>query len=261
MYYIVQENTFREQQYDFLIESLDRLELPYEIIKVLPFIDTIEFKTNRKDVFCFGAMKLARLSQNQNWKPGSIMTPNHDFMVYKNFYKENLLNYDSKIFKIGDDFKWNGDFFVRPTKDTKVFTGKPYSMEEWIIERDRLLFEMTKNKEQGFTSVLTEDTEIQVSSLKNISKEFRFWIVGGEIITASLYRMGWFINYSDVIDDGATEYCKEMIKIFQLADAFVMDICLTDDGWKIIECGCINCAGFYKSNIPKLLMSLEDYFN
>ena len=73
--------------------------------------------------------------------------------------------------------------------------------------------------------------------------------------------MGCFINYSDIIDDDAIEFCKEMIKIFQLAEAFVMDICLTDNEWKIIECGCISAAGFYKSNIPKLLMALEDHFN
>jgi hypothetical protein len=64
-----------------------------------------------------------------------------------------------------------------------------------------------------------------------------------------------------VVDDEATEFCKKMIKVFQLAGAFVMDICLTDDEWKIIECGCIGSCGFYKSNIPKLLMSLEDYYN
>ena len=260
MYYIVQENTWVEEQYNFLIDSLERLELEYEIVKVRPFIDTIEFETKRKDVFCFGGMKLSRLSSLYEWNPGSLMNSNHDFMVYKDYYKENLLNYDSKIFKFDEDFKWKGDFFVRPTKDTKIITGKPFTMKEWIEERNRLLSNMKKDKENGFTTILDDNTEIQVCSLKNIQKEFRFWIVGGEIVTASLYRTGCFINYSDVIDDGATEFCKEMVKIFQLADAFVMDICLTDGKWKIIEAGCINCAGFYKSNIPKLLMDLEDYF-
>jgi hypothetical protein len=262
MYYIVQKKTWVEEQYEYLISSLDRLELEYEIIDVLPFTDAIKFETTRKDVFCFGGLKLARLSKEQNWIPGSIMTSNHDYMVYKDYYKENLLNYDSKIFKFTDDFEWNGGFFLRPTQDTKVLTGKPYSMKEWKKERSRLLNNLKKDREQGLiTTVLNEDTEIQVCSLKKIQKEFRFWIVGGEIITSSLYRTGCFVTYSDVVDDEATEFCKKMIKVFQLAGAFVMDICLTDDEWKIIECGCIGSCGFYKSNIPKLLMSLEDYYN
>ena len=43
--------------------------------------------------------------------------------------------------------------------------------------------------------------------------------------------------------------------------SFVIDICLVDNEWKIVECGCINCAGFYKADLQKLLMSLEDNFN
>jgi hypothetical protein len=46
MYFIVQENTFKEENYNNLILALNRLELPYEIVKVLPFVELIEFETN-----------------------------------------------------------------------------------------------------------------------------------------------------------------------------------------------------------------------
>ncbi len=62
MYYIVQENVFREENYDNLINSLDRLKLEYEIVKLLPFVEDFEFKTDRKDVFPFGAVKMSRLT-------------------------------------------------------------------------------------------------------------------------------------------------------------------------------------------------------
>lgn len=56
-----------------------------------------------------------------------------------------------------------------------------------------------------------------------------------------------------------------MVKIYQLADAFVMDICevLNDDKieYKIVEAGCINSAGFYKSNMPKLIEAIEMKWN
>ena len=115
MYYIVQEQTWVEDQYEYLIDSLERLDLEYEIVKVLPFVETIDFKTDRKDVFCFGGMKLNRLYKSYGWKPGVLMTSNHDYLIYKDYYKENLLNYDSKIFNFSEDFKWNGDFFLRPS--------------------------------------------------------------------------------------------------------------------------------------------------
>ena len=51
-----------------------------------------------------------------------------------------------------------------------------------------------------------------------------------------------------------------MISIYQPAEAFVMDICLTPDGWKIVEINCINCSGFYNGDMQKLLIALENYF-
>jgi ATP-grasp domain, R2K clade family 3 len=254
MHYIVQENLFSEENYDNLIIGLDRLKLPYEIVKVLPFIDDIKFKTNRKDVFPFGSIKMARVSKNYGWKPGSQMNSNHDFLVYKDYYKENLLNWDSKIIKFGDEnFFSEKLFFARPTKDTKVFTGQVFDMDEWREFRDRSF----KN---GHSTVLDSDTEIQISSVKQINQEIRFWIVKGEIITASQYKLGYSVIHSDVIDKAAYSFCNKMIKLFELNDAFVMDLALINNGYKIIECGCINCAGFYKANMQKLLMSLEDSF-
>ena len=128
MYYIVQKNLFKEENYDNLILGLERLELPYEEIDVIPFVDEIEFKTNRKDVFPFGSVKMSRVSRKYGWYPGSQLNDNHDYLVYSQFYKENLLNYDSEIHKFGDDFFHKELFFARPTKDTKVFTGRVFDM-------------------------------------------------------------------------------------------------------------------------------------
>jgi len=254
MYYIVQENVFREENYNNLIIALDKMKFKYEIVKVLPFIETIKFKTKRKDIFPFGSLKMARISNQYGWKPGSQMNENHDFLVYKEYYKENLLNYDSKIIKFGDDFFQKERFFARPTKDTKVFTGREFDMNEWNKFKN---YSLTN----GHSTILDNNTEIQISTIKNIQQEFRFWIVKGEIITASQYKLGNRLLLNDNIDISVYNYCNEMIKLFQLNNAFVMDICLTNNEYKIIECGCINCAGFYKANLQKLLFSLEEAFN
>ena len=144
MYYIIQERLYREDEWDDLIQALERLELPYEIVHLEPDSDEIKFETERKDVFCFGALKMARIGKKYNWEPGCVMTPEHDFTNYRNYYKDNLLNYDSTIYKFGDDFEWNGRFFCRPTLDTKTFTGKIFSMIEWKEFRNKMLDGSTK---------------------------------------------------------------------------------------------------------------------
>ena len=81
MFYVIQENTFREDNYDNLLKSIERLGLPYEIVKSRPFTEDVEFKTERKDVFVFGSVKLARTGRKYGWKPGSLLNDNHDYNV------------------------------------------------------------------------------------------------------------------------------------------------------------------------------------
>lgn len=253
MYYVIQEHTFREENYNVLVETLERYDLPYEIVKVRPYLEDFEFKTDRKDVFCFGSVKMSRLGKKYGWYPGSLLNDNHDYRVYSKYYKENLLNYDSKIQGFGDDI--NEDyFFSRPCEDNKTFTGKVYSKQQWVDFK-------TEFYKRGEETSLNDETEIQVSSVKNVTKEYRFWVVGDEVVTGSLYRMGNWVNYSNIVDEGALDFAKEMIKIYKLADAFVIDICevIIDDKpeYKIIECGCINSAGFYRANMPKMIEKIE----
>lgn len=250
MFHIVQENCFQEENYDNLILALDRLGLEYEIVKVYPFIDDVEYKTDRTDIFNWGSIKLSKIAKKFNWKPGTFLGDNHDFMVYKDHYKEHLFNYNSTIIKLDDDYDYPDGFFVRPTKDTKTFTGQVFNREDFLPFRDRIL-----DLHEG------EDIEIQISGIKQIQKEIRFWIVKGEVITASQYRLGNRTVYDDVVEDAAYEFCKEMVNIFELDEAFVLDICMSDREYYIMECGCINHAGFYKANMQKLVMSLEDAFN
>jgi len=253
MYYVIQEKLFREENYENLIRTLERLELDYEIIKLQPNNDNIIIHTDRKDIFPFGAVRMAKIARKYEWNPGSFMNENHDYEVYSKYYGNNLLNADSKIMKV-KDVTPHTSFFARPTKDTKAFTGRVFkNKDDWYSFIEKL--KLNPN------SILTDDTLVQVASVKNILNEIRFWIVKGKIITASVYNIGGNYCLSNFIDDDAYEFVNKMIKLFEVNDTFVMDICLTDNGYKIVECNCTNSAGFYKADMNKLIMALENAFN
>jgi len=252
MYYIIQENLFREEGHDKLISCLERFQFTYELVKVIPFIEDVVFLTDRKDVFVFGSLKLARLSKKYGWNPGALVTDNHNYEVYAKYYKSELLNYDSRIYEIQDDFEWEYEQqFIRPCLDSKVFTGKVFEQKDWETAKNNLLI----------NGHATPETRIQVARPKKITQEVRFWIVGGNIITYSTYRRGSFLFYNGNVDPDAIEYAQKMIDIFQLARTFVIDIALTENGWKIIECGSTSCAGFYDADMQKLIFALENSFN
>jgi hypothetical protein len=285
MFYIIQENVFREQHYDMLEKALTRMNLQHVKVRIFPFVDKIariddipegvedltvqdfhsgnynvddlpDFDPGREDVFVFGAIKLARIVKNKGWYPGSMMNENHDYMVYKEHYKENLLNYDSQIFKTSDKFSWlpGERKFIRPTQDTKSFTGQVFYEKEWEEFIENYLYNYK-------SEIFNEETLIQVSTVKEIYKEIRFWVVDGKVITGSQYRLGNQTLYDEYYEDEAKEFAQSMVDKFQLAKAFVIDVCLTDSGWKVVECGCINCAGFYKADLQKVITALEDLFS
>lgn len=93
---------------------------------------------------------------------------------------------------------------------------------------------------------MSKDQLIQVGTVKKIYKEARIWIVGSKVVTSSYYRYGANVEYTENVEPEGLEFAQSMVDLYQVADSFVMDICLTTDGWKIVEINCINCSGFYK---------------
>ena len=167
MYYVIQEKLFREENYENLIRTLEKLELDYEIVKLQPNDDNIIIHTDRKDIFPFGAVRMAKIARKYEWNPGSFMNENHDYEVYSKYYGDNLLNADSKIMKV-KDVTPHTSFFARPTKDTKAFTGRVFKdKDDWYSFIEKL--KLNPN------SILTDDTLVQVASVKNILNEIRFW--------------------------------------------------------------------------------------
>lgn len=255
MYYIIQENLFREEGHAKLINALEKFEISYELVKVLPFIEEVEYTTKREDVFVFGSLKLARLSNKYNWKPGALITSNHDYEVYSKHYKENLLNYDSRIVNFGDEFEWIYDqHFIRPCLDSKSFTGKVFEEKDWTEFKTRML-----NHPKDTT--LRENSKIQVAVPKKITQEVRCWVVNGKVVTQSTYRRGSFLVYDNIVDQDAIDFAQAMVDKYQLAETFVIDVCLTQNGWKIVECGSTSCAGFYDADMQKLIMALETMYD
>lgn len=258
MIYLIQDNTFREPHFEKLIETLVRLELDYEVCKYKPFIHEVEFTTDRKDVWCFGGYSMTETAEKYGFKPGCMANENHDFEVYSKHYGEHLLNHDAIVMKVTDPIpegeKWDY-FFIRPTKDTKMFSGALNTRESWNEYIERV-------KSNDAMQYLENESKVMISQPRNIQQEIRCWIVGGKVVTISQYKLGSRVCYKNLDhDEEAWNFAQKMVNTYQPAEAFVIDICRTDEGFKIVEINCINGCGFYDMNAQRLLMALEDHFN
>lgn len=255
MYYLIQKNTFKDIHYNKIIEMMERFEFPHQIVDVKPFITTIDFEPiETKNVFCFGSVKMARVAEQYGWNPGSFLNANHDFRVYGPKYGEHMLNSDSLILNFEDQFKEPGYlFFARPCEDTKTFTGQVFTKASW----DEFVVHSLKN---GHTTTLNENTPVQICKLKDIQREIRCWIIKGKVITASQYKINERVIYQECTEDLILDFAQRMADIYQPAEAFVLDVAMTNGELKIIEINCINCAGFYEADLQKMILALEDNF-
>lgn len=270
MFYLIQENIFRQENEQKILETLEKLGLEYETVDCLPFVDDLKYQTERKDVFCFGSVKMAHIATKENFVPGSYFGGNHDFEIYSKHYGKHLLNHDSVVQHYTDPInfvEYTGSAhqpwkeickFIRPTKDSKLFTGRVFSQMKW---EDLVKDQLTPYLNQEFVNPNNFNGMVQVSTPKVIWKEARVWIVDGKVVTSSYYRFDNSIAYEEYVAPEGLEFAQEMANLYQVADAFVMDICFTPDGWKIVEINCINCSGFYKGDLQKIVIALENKYS
>ncbi|MDN3019924.1 ATP-grasp domain-containing protein [Paenibacillus sp. BSR1-1] len=188
-------------------------------------------------IMVYGSKAFAELAQKMELYPGSFWNENFDFAVLKKQLGEELLNHDLTIgelfnFQPSDDL-----FIIRPTGNTKLFAGMTVSKDDFLIwqERERMLGE--KSSYAGKT--------LMISSLKKIQAEFRFFVVDQTIVTSSSYRINGEFDTSRKHSDEMMAYTKRIVERFPLSKAFVIDIALTDAGYKVVEYNNINCSGLY----------------
>lgn len=257
MHFLIQANVYLDPDHYKIFEALEELNIDYDVINIPPTAEKIDFEIDRKDVFVYGSVTIARLArQNPDWFPGSFYGGNHLYEVYSKYYGENLLNHKVSVHTISEELDWGKDEvkFIKPYDEAKIFTGKVFTKAEW----QDFVFEALENT----SNRITKDSLVQVSEAKRTLKEARLWIVGGQIIDGGYYKFNENIPFEEKVSEDGWDFANEMIQLYNLEEAFVMDICLTDDGWKIVEINCINSSGFYpNTNVKSVIKALNIYFS
>ncbi len=174
MFFLVQANVYLDPDHYKIFCALEELNIDYDVINIPLAAEKIDFETDRKDVFVYGSVTIARLArQNSDWFPGSFYGGNHLYEVYSGYYGKNLLNHEVSVHTISENLGWKKDEmkFIKPYHEAKIFTGKVFTEIEW---KD-FVFEALENQ----SNRITKESLIQVSEATRTIKEARLWIVGG----------------------------------------------------------------------------------
>lgn len=258
MHWIIQDCMLAEDDARELFHVLTKYSIKFSVITIendqmVLHPDFDGLPEAGEDIMPIGAYSLMRFIDTHRpaWKKFLFNGPGMQGDVYPIEYGKDMLNSDAVVTNLASASTVFDHFFIRPLHDNKAFAGSALSRQDFIEWRKRCK-----------SHLATDDLPVLVASIKDICSETRLFIIDRKIITGSLYKMGGKMSISPLVDPMVKEFANDLIsKEFQPEKAYVMDIALinTQAGIhpKVVELNCINCSGFYSSDIARIVEHLN----
>lgn len=247
MHWVIQQSIFKPGNYRLLVDALDAQGIAHTSVAIPNgSFDLVPDVNPEGKVYVCGAIKLARIGRDKGWVPGSFLNDNFNVDLWLAQLGPELLNHDVTCGTLaGVDAGQQARFFIRPAEDNKAFDGMVMDKEtlaDWRRDPARAHL---------------QQMHVAVSPVKAIYREYRLFIVDGKVVTGSVYRIGGRAEISPDVEDDVLEYARNIIARWTPAESFVMDVCLTQDGLKVIEFNNINSSGFYAINVPAYVGAMQ----
>lgn len=255
------------------VEGLEKAGLDWIDFGLIPFTRDITnldaFPTDRP-VIPIAGTKLVDLHTRgelpENWQV-FYDEAEFDQAHYSSVYQDRLLNYGSEYspFALIADQIQPVPRFMKPTNDLKAFAGL-------IVEDGRTLRQALESQ----TTQPIDDTDLVVSApVQKLGREWRMFIVNGEIIDISEYRDRGRVQ-AKVTEEKTKNMLRCMfrsvLKLRRKISTYVMDVCevfpyshmgspeQSGREFRIVELNCFNCSGLYKVDVAKVYGAVAQLF-
>jgi hypothetical protein len=254
MHWILQNDIFSEAGWNVLTQTMVRFGLSHSVHKVIPFVGELvpPPAIGHKNAICIGSYSMRHVAAREGWYPGVFDLGPQDFVQQHRHWGDWMLNAGSVVSRFRDADFYKDRLFVRPVSDAKFFAVRVFGREEfnqWQKTVCRL------GLDDG--SSLTPETLIQLARPTEIHAEYRFWVVNVSIVTKSVYKRGDSVVYAAEVDERLDHFVEQRLAQWMPHATFVIDVCDTPDGMKIVEINTLNAAGFYAADVQRLVMALE----
>lgn len=253
MFWVLQKNLYNEDAFQTLLEQLDRQNVLYQIVSVVPFAHTMEPDINIDgNVMCLGATSMSKIAAAKGWVPGYFGDNLSYDLLLKN-YGDHMMNKDALITTLEHASHFWDSFFMRPLSDTKQFSGQVFTWGEFEAWRAKVI---ALDGESTFTALGKNDMVVMAPLVK-ILAEYRFYVIDGKVITGSMYKLGNKVFYSAQVNEAVYAFAQQMADLWCPNRAFDLDIFETEEGFKVGEINAINSAGFYACDMGKFINAIE----
>jgi hypothetical protein len=256
MHWIIQDHLYKEEGMRALLDTLERFSIPHNVVSVdkaggsmVPDVHPAGY------VMVCGTYALGRIAAERGWWPGTFMNSNHDHRKWVEHWGERMLNAQAVTCRFAEvNPRWSRTF-IRPAQDTKFFDGQVLDAEEIMTWRSDVL--AGRKSPVKCSAKLSADTEVVHAEAVDVYCECRFFVVDGEIVGSTTYRVGSDVVSLEDVEPAAQEFALEAIACWHPARGFVLDVALVAQGYRIVEVNCLNTAGFYGADVQRIVMSVD----
>jgi hypothetical protein len=252
--WVVQSDKIKTSQTLPLIEALRRLGEPFEDVGldtetglIVPLDPALG-----KNLIPYGSTQLVKVAQAEDWQ--QLYFEDSTFRV--DAWLRNhpaMLNADAQVMTL-TDAKALADtrpqWFIRPLHDSKEFAGHVIGGGELAAWVTRL--------EVGDCEI-NGSCLVALSAPKAIQMEWRYFVVGGKIVTGSAYRFRGQPNQKRENDDAVLAEAQGLADAWLPHECCCMDVALCEDQLRVVEFNCLNASGFYDHDIEAFARAVSDY--
>jgi hypothetical protein len=256
--WIVQSNLIKEDILESIQDATKKLGYSCVPLKIIPFSDSLEFGPDfgfqppPGKLIPYGSTSMIKMFAKSNWNKDGFFFNEENLRTSK-WIKElgtRMLNHDAQVVTLSEAFKIKeGWFFMKPDNDLKDFSGSQVSAEG--IEKF-----YNQVSAGGFT--FGTDIKVVLCPLKNTGWEFRLFMVEDQVISSSSYKLKEMLRQDKRVSHEVLQFAQETVRTWRPDSVYVMDICETNEGLKVVEFNCFNASGFYSCDVEAVVKAVSE---
>ena len=207
-----------------------------DLVPRSPDIPPVEGLPPGAPVVCIGPGFVPRALARPEWRPGIHFSEGaFRWSAFRDGWGDRMLSREARVVSFDEACAHPG-LFVRPDADSKLFDGGVYGPGELRGHCSRI------------PARILADTEVVVAPALAVDAEWRLFVVDGEVVDASSYRVKGRPSTEGSLPRGAEDLAREALGAWVPARAFCLDIGSAGGRLGIVEANCINASRLYAAD-------------
>ncbi|MBX3167750.1 MAG: ATP-grasp domain-containing protein [Candidatus Eremiobacteraeota bacterium] len=250
----IQSNLVNAADVEKLLAACRQHGQPAVTFETIPFSNQPPALDSGQPTVFYGSTScMSNIWQVGKWSPGVFFDPQRfSFSEWGQAYGRHCLNGEARQTTLAalaaESYGMDRLFFLRPIHDDKAFAGEVMAfgeIQKWVGELEQ--------------TMLSPDTEILVAEPVGISHEWRLFMVDGKVSTGSHYRTRQRLDVYPGVPAEVAAFAQGLARLWQPAPVFVLDVASSANQLYLVEINCFNSAGFYASEVAKLVGDVSRY--